>query len=198
MATLTPWHVYWHLLPFASLERRPRVLRAVIYRRVSSARQAAIGESLDAQREACERYAAAQAWTVVGDYCEAGRSAFVEDLGRRPEFQRMLLDARSRRFDVVIVYELSRFARRQRVQFGAAGELEAVGVRVVSVTEPMDLDTIGGFVTYSVLAMQAELHSRILSRKMRDTRAREGGPGHRHDAGATRDAMGGRLPRLGR
>lgn len=148
-------------------------MRAVIYRRVSTGKQVTQGASLDQQREACLDYAARQGWTIVGDYPEMGRSAYVDDVRRRPVFARLLSDAQARRFDVVLVYELSRFARRQRVQFSAAGDLESHGVRVVSVTEPMDLDTIGGFVTYSVLAMQAELHSRILSRKLKDTRERE-------------------------
>lgn len=148
-------------------------MRAVIYRRVSTGRQANHGASLEQQREACIAYAASQSWRVVGDYIEAGRSAYAEDLRRRPSFQRMIADAQGGAFDVVLVYDLSRFARRQRIQYSAAGDLESVGVRVVSVTEPMDPDTIGGFVTYSILAMQAELHSRLLSRKMKDTRARE-------------------------
>jgi hypothetical protein len=41
----------------------------------------------------------------------------------------------------------------------------------------MDVDTIEGFVTYSVLAMQAELHSRLLSRRMTAVRAREADAG---------------------
>lgn len=151
-------------------------MRAAIYRRVSGHRQVR-GASLDQQHDACQTHAAAQGWQVVADYVEAGRSAYTEDLRRRPAFQQMLADARARRFDVLLVYELSRFARRQRVQFSVAGDLEGLGIRVISVTEPIDPDTIGGFVTYSVLAMQAELHSRILSRRMRDVRAGEAAHG---------------------
>lgn len=148
-------------------------MRAAIYRRVSTGRQARDGASLDQQRETCAAYAERQGWSVVEDYAEAGRSAYAEDLRRRPAFQQMIADARGRRFDVLLVYELSRFARRSRVQFSVAGDLEALGIRVISVTEPMDPTTIEGFVTYSVLAMQAELHSRLLARRMTSVRQRE-------------------------
>lgn len=145
--------------------------RAVIYRRVSLARQLA-GVSLEQQEETCRAYAAAQGWDVVTVYTEAGRSAYAEDLNHRPAFQQMIADAKARQFDVVIVYELSRFGRRRRA-FAVGEDLERVGVRLVSATEAFDLGTVEGFVTYSVLAMQAELQSRLLSRRIAAIRERE-------------------------
>jgi site-specific DNA recombinase len=148
-------------------------MRCAIYRRVSTRRQVVTGASLDEQLEACRSHAERQGWHVVVDFCEQGRSAYMEDLQRRPQFQALRDAAARREFDVVIVYELSRFARRQKVQFGVGEDLEKLGVRLVSVTEQFDLATVEGFVVYSMLAMQAELHSRLLSRRITAVRARE-------------------------
>lgn len=147
-------------------------MRVAIYRRVSSKRQATRGASLEAQEDACRAYAASRGWRVVADYLEAGRSAYAEDLRRRPQFQAMIAAAGRREFDAVLVYELSRFGRRRKA-FAVGEDLERLGVRLVSVTEAFDVDTVEGFVTYSILAMQAELHSRMLSRRIRAVRAAE-------------------------
>jgi site-specific DNA recombinase len=160
--------------------------RAAIYRRVSTARQVN-GASLEQQEEACRAHAAAQGWDVVTLYSEMGRSAYAEDLKRRPAFQQMIADAEKRRFDVVLVYELSRFGRRRKA-FAVGEDLERLGIRLVSVTEQFDVSTVEGFVTYSILAMQAELHSRMLARRISAVRERE------RDAGrpAKRAALGQR------
>lgn len=147
-------------------------MRAAIYRRVSSKRQATHGASLEAQEAACRAYAESRGWRVVADYVEAGRSAYSEDLRRRPQFQAMSQAAARREFDVVLVYELSRFGRRRKA-FAVGEDLERIGIRLVSVTEQFDVDTVEGFVTYSILAMQAELHSRMLSRRIKAVRAQE-------------------------
>ena len=59
----------------------------------------------------------------------------------RPEFQRLMADAAERRFDVVLVYHTSRFARNQ-VEARRYKQLlrERLGIRVVSVTQPMGED----------------------------------------------------------
>jgi DNA invertase Pin-like site-specific DNA recombinase len=146
-------------------------MRAVIYRRVSSKRQMS-GASLEAQEAACRAYAEARGWPVVADYIEAGRSAYRGDVRRRPQFQAMIEAAGRKAFDVVIVYELSRFGRR-RDAFAIGDELERKGIRLVSATEHFDVSTVEGFVTYSILAMQAELYSRMLSRRITAVRAHE-------------------------
>lgn len=147
-------------------------MRYAIYRRVSTRKQATTGASLDDQLAACRAYAEARGWTMVADYVEAGRSAYRDDLSRRPQFQALRAAAAERAFDVVLVYELSRFGRRRKA-FAVGEDLERLGIRLVSVTEQFDTETIEGFVTYSILAMQAELHSRLLSRRMQAVRAGE-------------------------
>jgi DNA invertase Pin-like site-specific DNA recombinase len=69
------------------------------------------GFSPDAQREAIRKFAADNRLTLVGEYCDF-HSGWRKADGR-PDFQRLMADAAERRFDVVLVYHTSRFARNQ-------------------------------------------------------------------------------------
>lgn len=84
-------------------------LNAVIYVRVSTKEQAK-SLSLDTQQERCQSYCDHEELTVVRVFVEAGESAKTT---ARTEFQRMLAFATNpkTRVKVVVVYDLSRFAR---------------------------------------------------------------------------------------
>jgi len=68
--------------------------------------------SLDAQREACERYIAARkhegSSVVEGRYDDGGFTGANLD---RPAFQRLMADVEARRLDVVVVYKVDRLSR---------------------------------------------------------------------------------------
>lgn len=55
-------------------------------------------------REYCER----RGWSVAGEYVDLGISGTKE---KRPELDRMMLEAHRRHFDAVIVWKFDRFAR---------------------------------------------------------------------------------------
>src|SRR5947207_8662049 len=94
-----------------------RSKRAVIYLRVSTAKQAnkdddPDGYSLPAQREACERKAEALDAEVVAVFVDRGESAKTAD---RREFQKMLAFVQKQGdIDYVILDEVDRFARNRR------------------------------------------------------------------------------------
>ena len=62
---------------------------ASIYVRVSSKEQVE-GYSLDAQRRACRDFCAARGYTIVAEYTDEGLSAHTDNLGKRPDFARVL------------------------------------------------------------------------------------------------------------
>lgn len=151
-----------------------RIISTVaIYRRVSTKNQVE-GASLDDQEAECRAYAERLGWAVVRVYTDSGHSAFTDNLKKRPAFQEMTQDAARGLFDAIIVFDLSRFARRQKVQFTVADDLQSrYKVRVISATEQFDTDTTEGWVTYSIYALSAELRSRQLQKHMTMTRASE-------------------------
>lgn len=112
-------------------------MRAAIYARVSTRERQDVANQL----RQLHQHIAAHGWTPAGEYCdhESGRNA------ERPEFLRMLEDARRRKFDVLVFWSLDRLSRE-----GALATLEHLqfltraGVKWRSYTEQY-LDTCGAF-----------------------------------------------------
>ena len=115
--------------------RPPTVtVRAAVYHRVSSEEQVE-GYSLDAQQRATRAYCEAHGWDLVREYRDEGKSAWTDDLAKRPAFASMVADAEAGHFDVVVVHKLDRFSRNLLTTLETLQRLEAVGVGFVSISE---------------------------------------------------------------
>ena len=77
--------------------------RVALYYRVSTADQ-----SITMQQADLRRYAKARGLTLYKEYCDEGVSG---TKAKRPALDRLMDDARKRRFDVVGVWRFDRFAR---------------------------------------------------------------------------------------
>ena len=105
----------------------------VFYLRRSTDRQE---QSIDDQRAALRRHATAEDLDVVGEYVDDAISGALT--AARKEFLRMLEDAkrRPRPFDLILVYDVSRFGRIDNDEAGHYRyELRKVGVEVVYTAE---------------------------------------------------------------
>ena len=114
-------------------------LRAALYLRVSTARQAEHDVSIPDQRKQGEAYCASRGYRLAETYVEAGASATND---RRPEFQRMIEAGTSKPapFDVVLVHSFSRFFRDHFELEFYVRKLAKNGVRLVSITQEMGDD----------------------------------------------------------
>ncbi|MFN3615908.1 MAG: recombinase family protein, partial [Rubrimonas sp.] len=114
-------------------------LRAALYLRVSTARQAEHDVSIPDQRRQGEAYCAARGYQLVETYIEPGASATND---RRPEFQRMMEagTAKPAAFDVVAVHSFSRFFRDHFELEFYVRKLAKNGVRLVSMTQELGND----------------------------------------------------------
>src|SRR6266545_7741795 len=137
--------------------------RAVAYVRESTEEQGQ-GFSPDAQRQAIRTFAAENGLTLVGEYCDFHSGWKRADA--RPEFQRLMSNAAERRFDCVLVYHTSRFARNQ-VEARRYKQMlrERLGIKVLSVTQPMgeDHSDPSAFLAESIHEMFDEYYSVSLS-----------------------------------
>jgi hypothetical protein len=99
-------------------------LRAALYLRVSTARQAEHDVSIPDQKRQGEAYCQSRGYQLAETYVEPGASATND---RRPEFQRMIEAGISKpaSFDVVIVHSFSRFFR-DHFELDAAAELRDI------------------------------------------------------------------------
>src|SRR5271170_7582181 len=89
------------------------VLRCAIYTRVST--ESGLEQdfnSLDAQREAAEAYVKSQAhegWRLMREHFDDG--GYSGGSLERPALQKLLVDIRARRVDIVVVYKVDRLTR---------------------------------------------------------------------------------------
>ena len=106
-------------------------LRAALYLRVSTARQAEHDVSIPDQKRQGEAYCRSRGFQLAETYVEPGASATND---RRPEFQRMIEAGTSKPapFDVVIVHSFSRFFRDHFELEFYVRRLAKNGVRLVS------------------------------------------------------------------
>ena len=114
-------------------------LRAALYLRVSTARQAEHDVSIPDQKRQGEAYCAARGYELVETYVEPGASATND---RRPEFQRMIEagSARPAPFDIVLVHSFSRFFRDHFELEFYVRKLAKNGIKLVSITQEIGDD----------------------------------------------------------
>lgn len=136
--------------------------RAVVYLRVSSPGQTRtsydpLGQSIPSQRTACLGKADSLGLVVIDQYVEPGKSAL--SIEKRPAFRRMLARiAAQRDVDYVIVYKFSRAARNQWEDAILGVALAKLGVKLISVTEPID-DSAAGKAMRGMIAVFNEFSS---------------------------------------
>lgn len=111
-------------------------MNAVVYCRVSSKEQVE-GTSLESQEIACRDYADRNHLDVVQVFVDRGESAKFAD---RPQLLEMLSFCKNREHVVeqLLVWKVDRLARNVGDHFNIKAALMKYGVRVVSVTEPID------------------------------------------------------------
>jgi DNA invertase Pin-like site-specific DNA recombinase len=115
------------------------LLRAALYLRVSTARQAEHDVSIPDQKRQGEAYCETRGLQLVETFIEPGASATND---RRPEFQRMIEAGTSKPapFDVVVVHSFSRFFRDHFELEFYVRKLAKNGVKLVSITQEMGDD----------------------------------------------------------
>ena len=137
--------------------------RAIAYIRESTEEQGH-GFSPDAQRESIRRFVPENNLELIGEYCDFHSGWRKSEA--RPEFQRLMADAAEAKFDVVLVFHTSRFARNQ-VEARRYKQLlrERLGIRVISVSQPMGEDHTdpSAFLAESIHEMFDEYYSVSLS-----------------------------------
>jgi site-specific DNA recombinase len=134
--------------------------RAVIYVRVSSEEQIH-NFSLATQEKYCRDFCDRSGWEVDTVFTDAGESAKTI---HRPELQRMVEYCRKSKglISIVVVYNLSRFARNAADHQSVRAILAKVGVRLRSVTEPID-DSSSGKLMENIVSAIAQFDNDVRS-----------------------------------
>lgn len=140
--------------------KAPEIVRVAAYARVSADKDAAF-HSLEVQTEYYENCIVAHPdWKLVAIYSNNAISGTVVD---RPEFQRMMEDARAGKIDRIITKSITRFARDTVVLLESVRELKRLGVDVYFEKEDMHSISPDGELLLTLLAMYAEEEARSAS-----------------------------------
>ncbi len=132
---------------------------AVIYARYSSDNQRQ--ESISAQVHDCREYADKNGLVIVKTYIDEAMSATTDE---RPEFLKMIQDAKAGFFDYVLVHKLDRFARNRYDSAIYKKKLRDSGIKIISITQPLD-DSPESAILESVLEGMDEYYSKNLARE---------------------------------
>ncbi len=134
--------------------------RVALYARVSTKNN---GQDPETQLMALRDYAQARKLEVFSEYVDIGISGSKDS---RPALNRLMADARKRRFDTVLVARFDRFARSTRHLVLALEEFNALGVDFISLSESVDTSTPMGKMVYTVIAAVAELERSLIRERV--------------------------------
>lgn len=140
-------------------------MKAAVYCRVSTDRQASEGESLEMQvaraREICESHG----WELAEVYQDviSGRK------DKRPALARFEKDLKAGLFGAVICYKVDRLGRSRRKMHELLELIQARDIRLVSLTQQIDTSTASGRMMLSILVDFAVFEVEQLSERVSDT-----------------------------
>jgi len=137
------------------------ITRTALYARVSTAKN---GQSPEMQLRELREYCERRGWTVIGEYVDTGICGAKD---RRPELDRLMVDAHKRRFDVVAVWKFDRFARSVSHLLRALDTFRVLGIEFVSLSESLDTATPAGRMVFTVLGAVAELERSLIAERVR-------------------------------
>src|SRR4030095_8680310 len=134
--------------------------RVALYARVSTKNN---GQDPETQLIALREYAGHRGMTVTDEYVDIGISGAKD---RRPELDRLMTDARRRRFDIVLVARFDRFARSTRHLILALEEFQSLDVDFISLNESIDTSTPMGKMIFTVIGAVAELERSLIRERV--------------------------------
>ena len=135
-------------------------MTVAIYARVSTSDQ-----NCETQLREVRQYCAARGWEIQREYVDAGWSG---SKASRPELDRLMKDALSRRVDTIVVFKLDRWGRSVRHIADSLAQLKDAGVRFIATTQ--GIDTIASNPTtdflLNILAACAQLERELIRERV--------------------------------
>ena len=133
--------------------------RVAIYGRVSTD-----GQSVDLQVNELREYAARRNWHIVEEYLDVGVSGTKES---RPALNRLMADARQRKFDILFVWKIDRFGRSLKHLVNRLAELESLGVAFVSLRDSLELSSPAARLMAQLLGAISEFERSLITERVR-------------------------------
>ena len=132
-------------------------IKAALYARYSSDNQRE--ESIEAQVEAIKSFADRENIIIVEKYIDEAKTGTTDNRG---DFQRMIADAKAKKFQLLLVHKNDRFSRNTYDSVIYRHELKNNGVRFLAVAQPLDEDKPEEKLLDSLLTAMSSFYSENL------------------------------------
>lgn len=120
-----------------------KLISTAAYVRVSSDEQAKHGFSIEAQKEGLQKYAEEKGYIIVDWYIDEGKSAR-KNKGKRKEYLRLIEDAKSGKFEMIIFKCIDRWFRNISEYYKTQSVLDDKGINWECSEEEYDTTTRDG------------------------------------------------------
>lgn len=138
--------------------------KVAIYIRVSTTSQVEEGYSIDEQKDKLKSYCQIKDWNVYKVYTDGGFSGSNTE---RPALEKLIKDAKNKKFDTVLVYKLDRLSRSQKDTLYLIEEIFIKnGIEFLSLQENFDTSTPFGKAMIGLLAVFAQLEREQIKERM--------------------------------
>ncbi len=135
-------------------------MRTAIYARVSTTTHQSVEMQLRDLRELAGR----RGFDIVEEYCDEGVSGSKDS---RPGLNRLLADAETGKFSVVLVWKLDRLGRSLIHLVRLMEDFQRLGIELVSFSEGMDFTTTTGKLLYQIISAFAEFERDCIRERVR-------------------------------
>lgn len=140
-------------------------MKAAIYSRKS--KFTGKGESIENQVQMCKDYAQTQ-FKNIKEFLIYEDEGFSGGNTNRPEFQRLLEDAKGKKFDVLICYRLDRISRNVADFSTTLETLQKYDIDFVSIREQFDTSSPMGRAMIYIASVFAQLERETIAERIRD------------------------------
>ena len=133
--------------------------KIALYARVSTTDQSTDSQLLDLRR-----YVSDRGWQLYQEYCDNGISGTTDS---RPALDRLMADAKKRKFDVVLVWRFDRFARSTKHLILALETFKNLRIDFVSYQENIDTSSPLGEAIFTIVAAVGKLERDIIAERVK-------------------------------
>ncbi|MCC9684167.1 recombinase family protein, partial [Streptococcus agalactiae] len=138
--------------------------KVAIYVRVSTTNQAEEGYSIEEQKDKLSSYCNIKDWSIYNIYTDGGFSGANTE---RPALEKLIKDAKKKKFDTVLVYKLDRLSRSQKDTLYLIEDIFLENnIDFVSLLENFDTSTPFGKAMVGILSVFAQLEREQIKERM--------------------------------
>ncbi|MFB0544257.1 MAG: recombinase family protein, partial [Asgard group archaeon] len=109
------------------------------------------------------KYVKRRSWEVYQEDVDRGVNGAEEN---RPALDRLMKNARKRKFDILLVWKFDRFARSTKHLVTALEELEGLGIDFCSYEDSIDTSTNHGKLVFTIMGAIAEFERSLIRERV--------------------------------